>query len=176
MTGKIIPTILGKEWGFPGIEPLSTFWPFMVGPELWRWCHLAYANVLQWAYHEAQDPLKVRSSAILDLVGSYQFLSYPMAVILLKFVPCPFPPVSLPYVLLACEIIVIPAVNLCSINFWQRPFQSEHNLLFPEAKRASTDRFSKNWFTAYKQDLSLACNLPAIFLYTKFFHPSTKGT
>ena len=31
MNGKIIPTISGKGWGFPGIGPLPTFWPFMVG-------------------------------------------------------------------------------------------------------------------------------------------------
>ena len=30
MSGRIIPTILGKGWGFPGIGPLPTFWPFMV--------------------------------------------------------------------------------------------------------------------------------------------------
>ena len=31
MSGRIIPTILEKEWGFPGIGPSPTFWPFMVG-------------------------------------------------------------------------------------------------------------------------------------------------
>ena len=31
MSGKIIPNISGKGMGgFPGIEPLPTFWPFMV--------------------------------------------------------------------------------------------------------------------------------------------------
>ena len=30
MSGWIIPTNLGKGWGFPGIGPLSTFWPFLV--------------------------------------------------------------------------------------------------------------------------------------------------
>ena len=42
---------------------------------LWM-CHLAYANVLQWVYNVAEGPLEVESSAILDLVGSNQFMSY----------------------------------------------------------------------------------------------------
>ena len=33
------------------------------------------ADTLQWAYNEVQGPLEVESSAILDLVGSNQFLS-----------------------------------------------------------------------------------------------------
>ena len=39
----------------------------------------------------AQGPLEVESSATLDLVGSNQFLSCPMAIFLLKVVPCPLP-------------------------------------------------------------------------------------
>lgn len=39
-------------------------------------CHLA-ANVLQGAYNEAQVPLEVKSSAILNLVGSNQYLFSP---------------------------------------------------------------------------------------------------
>ena len=31
MSGRIIPTILGKGRGLPGIGPLPAFWPFMVG-------------------------------------------------------------------------------------------------------------------------------------------------
>ena len=42
----------------------------------WWVCHLAYANVLQ-AYNETQGPLEVRSSGILDLVGSNEFMLYP---------------------------------------------------------------------------------------------------
>ena len=30
-SGRFIPMILGKERGFPGIGPPTTFWPFMVG-------------------------------------------------------------------------------------------------------------------------------------------------
>ena len=29
MSDRIIPTVLGKGQGFPGIGPLPTFWPFM---------------------------------------------------------------------------------------------------------------------------------------------------
>ena len=40
-------------------------------------CHLTYASELQLAYNETQGLLEVKSSAILDLVGSNQFMSYP---------------------------------------------------------------------------------------------------
>ena len=35
---------------------------------------LVYANMLQWAYNEAQDLLQVKSSIILDLVVLFCFL------------------------------------------------------------------------------------------------------
>ena len=47
--------------------------------------------MLEWAYDEAQCILEVKSSAILYLVGSNQFLSCPMAVILLKDMLCRLP-------------------------------------------------------------------------------------
>ena len=31
MSRRIIPAILGKGQGFPGLRPLPTAWPFMVG-------------------------------------------------------------------------------------------------------------------------------------------------
>ena len=31
VSGRLIPVILGKGWGFPGIEPLPMFQPLMVG-------------------------------------------------------------------------------------------------------------------------------------------------
>ena len=31
MSGKIIPTIWGREWRFPGIRPSLTLWSLMVG-------------------------------------------------------------------------------------------------------------------------------------------------
>ena len=40
-------------------------------------CCLAYAHVLQWAYHEAQGLSEVKFSAILGLVISNQFMLYP---------------------------------------------------------------------------------------------------
>ena len=63
-----------------------------------RWhlwvCHLA-ANVLQLEYNEAQGPLEVKSSAILSLISSNQFLSYFVILkgyaILLMVVPCSLP-------------------------------------------------------------------------------------
>ena len=42
-------------------------------------CH-SDANVLQWAYSKTQCLLEVTSSSTLDLVGSNQFLSCPMAM------------------------------------------------------------------------------------------------
>ena len=52
-------------------------------------------HVLQWTYDEAQGLLEVKSSTILDLVGSNWFLWYPVllngCIILLMVVPCPFP-------------------------------------------------------------------------------------
>ena len=41
---------------------------------------LTYTNILQWGYNEAQGPLEVNPSAILDLAGSNQYLSCPMAM------------------------------------------------------------------------------------------------
>ena len=31
MSGRVIPTISGVGWGFPGTGMRLTFWPFMVG-------------------------------------------------------------------------------------------------------------------------------------------------
>ena len=48
MNGRIIPTILGKGWGFPGIGPLPTFWPFMVSLRtVMVWLVLAFRDVLK---------------------------------------------------------------------------------------------------------------------------------
>ena len=78
--GRLFQLFRGKGWGFPGIGPLATFWPFTVSLLELSWhlwvCYLAYANVLQCAYNEAQGLLAVESSAILDLIGSNQFMLY----------------------------------------------------------------------------------------------------
>ena len=83
MSGRIIPTILGKEG--EDIQELGhcplfdLLWPASeLSWHLWV-CHLD-ADVLQWAYNEAQGLLEVESSAVSDLVGSNQFLSCPMAM------------------------------------------------------------------------------------------------
>ena len=52
-------------------------WP--QNPRVAGGCHLD-ANVLQSVYNEAQGPLEVKSSTILDPVGSNQCLSCPMAM------------------------------------------------------------------------------------------------
>ena len=42
MSGRVIPTILGKGWGIPGIRPPPTFWPLCLALEVsWCWwaCH-----------------------------------------------------------------------------------------------------------------------------------------
>ena len=46
--GRIIPTILGKGWGFPGIGPLPSFWPFMVSLRtVMVWLVLSFKDVLK---------------------------------------------------------------------------------------------------------------------------------
>ena len=80
MSGRIIPTILGRggdfqEWGHYPLFGLL-WWALELSWRLWV-CRLAYANVLQGAYNEAQGLLEVKSSTILGLIGSNQFLLYP---------------------------------------------------------------------------------------------------
>ena len=82
MSGRIIPTIWGRGRDFQelGHCPLFNLLWLASGLSWHLWvCHLD-ANVLQCAYNEAQGPLEVDSSVILDLVGSNQFLSCPMAM------------------------------------------------------------------------------------------------
>ena len=74
MSGRIIPIVLEEGQGFPGIEPLCTCFAHLLlelSGYLWV-CHLD-ANVLLWAYDEAQGPLEVEYSTILDQVSSNQF-------------------------------------------------------------------------------------------------------
>ena len=60
-------------------------------------CHLAYANVLQWACNEAQGLLEVESSVLLDLIGSNLFyvITSRAMPFFQRLCPAPFPPVSL---------------------------------------------------------------------------------
>ena len=73
MTGRIIPTILGKRQRFPGLWSLVvSFWSLMIslGTVMSWWvCHIAYADVLHWALDKAQGELEVEYSTILDLGG-----------------------------------------------------------------------------------------------------------
>ena len=93
--GELFQLLPGKGQVFPGIGPPPTFWPFRLALELSgrRWVCYLHAHVLQWEYNEPQDPLEIKSSAILDLIGSNLFVlvkSYGY-VIPLKAVPCPLP-------------------------------------------------------------------------------------
>ena len=83
MSGRSIPNISGKGWGFPGIGPPPTFGPFMVGLRT----VLALVGVsfsMLMYYNEPimrlKVPWKSNLPPILDLVGSNQFLSCPMAM------------------------------------------------------------------------------------------------
>ena len=53
--------------------------------------HTMHYNVLQSAYSMAHGPLEVKFFTTLDLVGSNQFLSRPVAMKCLKAVLCPLP-------------------------------------------------------------------------------------
>ena len=70
MNGRIILTNLRKEWEFPEIWPLLFLncqrWPYD-----WHGACgyvIYYADVLQWAYTDAQGLVEVNLSAILDLL------------------------------------------------------------------------------------------------------------
>ena len=59
-------------------------------------CHIAYANILQYAYDEVQSLLEVDSSATLDLFGCNQIILclQPISFIQ-RWYSAPFPPVSI---------------------------------------------------------------------------------
>ena len=79
-----MPTISEKRWRFPGIGSLLFF--FFLILYGWSWnCHGPFgmyldAKALQWVYNKAQSLLEVKSSAIMDLVGAKQFMSYPLGL------------------------------------------------------------------------------------------------
>ena len=76
--GWVIPTILGKGQGFPGIGPPLTFWPFMASLRtVMALVGVSFSMIIY--YNERIMRLKVcwkSSYSILGLVGSNQFLSY----------------------------------------------------------------------------------------------------
>ena len=61
MSGRITPTILGKEWKFLGIRPLPTLWSFICQP--WS-CHGASGCVS--SVYRVTGLVEVDLSAILD--------------------------------------------------------------------------------------------------------------
>lgn len=76
ISGRIIPTIL--EQG-PRFQELG-HWPLLAFYDEPLNCHGACGCVIEHMlifYNEAQGLLKVTSPAILNIVGSNQFLSYP---------------------------------------------------------------------------------------------------
>ena len=93
MSRRITPTSLDKGQGFLGLGPSPTFGPFMVCLRTamtladTSFSLLVYYN--ERVYNEASGLLGVDPSTTLDLVGSNQFLSCPMAMsFFLKSVSC----------------------------------------------------------------------------------------
>ena len=95
MSGRIILTILGKGWGFPGIGPPPTFWPFMVilGTVMAlvgvSFSMLMYYNehimrvIVYWKLHLLPSWTQLVLTSFCHVLNS--------SVILLKVVPCPLP-------------------------------------------------------------------------------------
>ena len=73
MNGKIIPTILGKGWRFPGVGSPNTFWSFDGIVET----VMAPLGVSFSLLIENQGLVKVDLSAILDPFYSNQFVLSP---------------------------------------------------------------------------------------------------
>ena len=60
LSGRSIPAILEKGWRLPEIGPQPTFWPLLSAFELsWRSCVILHAEVLLWAFTEAQGLLEM---------------------------------------------------------------------------------------------------------------------
>ena len=81
---KSFPIISEKGGGFQGIGPLPTFWPFKVSFRTVMMLVRISLNMLM-DYNECIMrltvwSLEVKSSTILDIVSSNQFLSCPMAM------------------------------------------------------------------------------------------------
>ena len=80
MSGRIIPTILWAGRRFPRNWATAHFWPFMVSlGTVMALVGVSFSMLIY--YNERIMRLKVywksKSSAILDLVGSNQFILYP---------------------------------------------------------------------------------------------------
>ena len=101
MSGRIIPTILGKGRGFPGVDLLSAFWSLMVN----FGTIMAPLSVSFSLLIEDQGLVKVDLSAILDPFDSNRSMLCPWAMSFFrKFCPLsPFPP-------------ILPWLRLCAPN------------------------------------------------------------
>ena len=96
MGGRIIPTILGKGWRFPGFGPPPTPWSFDSALEL---------APLGVSFHLLTEDQGLVLSAILVPFDPNQFMLCPWALSFFqKLCPAPFPPVTLPVVLLNCVV------------------------------------------------------------------------
>ena len=86
MSGRVIPTILGKEWGFPGIGPQSTLWRYMAGLRtvmaLVDMCCIP-TNVLQWVCNEAQGLSQFSCSVVSNSLRPHRLQHARL--------PCPSP-------------------------------------------------------------------------------------
>ena len=81
MNGRIIAIIWGKRWRFPGIGPLPTFCPVLIGLRtVMAPAGVSISMLLYYSEHIVHGPQEVKSSAILALVGSNQFLSHPQGL------------------------------------------------------------------------------------------------
>ena len=90
MRGRIIPTILGKEWRFLGVGSLLTFWSSDGALELSWPLWVSFSLLI-----EDQGLAKVDLSAILDPFDSNRFMLYPWVMSFFKkLCPAPFPPFS----------------------------------------------------------------------------------
>ena len=99
MSGRIIPTFLGKGQRFPEIEPRPTFWSLLIGLGT-ALAPLGMSLSLLTCYSEcAEDEglVQVDLSAILDPFDSNQLMMCPRAVSFLqRLCPASFSRVSLP--------------------------------------------------------------------------------
>ena len=76
MSGRIIPTILGKGRGFPGVGLLPAFWSLMVN----FGTITAPLSVSFSLLTEDQGLVEVDVSSILDQFNSNQFMLCPLAM------------------------------------------------------------------------------------------------
>lgn len=118
LSGRIIPTLLEKGWGFPGIGSPSTFWPLWPALELlWcLWvCHLICRCIdIVGVYTEAQGLEVSYPPSWTWLVLTRSSMSS-MAIILLKVVPWPFPVSQGFHVYTGCPLNKVSLNWVCTV-------------------------------------------------------------